>query len=87
MKFEDLLSLAQSAAKIVTASGAIPGAGFVVEAVSEIVAVVRRNIDEGKSVLSADELGQITPILDQVHNRLMSLSDRLDRAADAASKL
>lgn len=86
MKFEDLLTLAQNAAKIITGSGVIPGAGPVFEAVTEIVDVIRRNVEEGEAVLSADELGQITPILDQVHIRLMSLSDRLDKAADAASK-
>ena len=86
MKFDDLLALAQSAAKIVTASGLLPGASIVVEAVSEIVAVVRRNIDEGEQALSADEIGQLNALLDQVHTRLLPLMDRLNQAADAASK-
>jgi hypothetical protein len=85
MKFNDLLSLAQSAAKILTASGALPGAA-IVEAVSEIVTIVRRNVDEGAQVLAADEIGQLNTLLDQIHNRLMSLSDRLDRAATEAAK-
>lgn len=85
MKFDDLLSLAQSAAKILTASGLAPGAA-IVEAVSEIVTIVRRNVDEGAQVLAATEIHQLNTLLDQVHNRLMSLSDRLDRAATEAAK-
>jgi len=86
MKFDDLLKLAQSAAKIVTASGLLPGASIVVEAVSEIVDVVRRNVEEGKAALSTNEIGQLNALLDQVHARLLPLMDRLDVAADAASK-
>ena len=86
MKFDDLLKLAQSAAKIITASGLVPGAA-IVEAVTEIVTIVRRNIDEGAQVLAADEIDQLNTLLDQIHNRLMSLSDRLDTAATRAAKL
>ncbi|QTH19805.1 hypothetical protein HRJ34_15685 [Rhizorhabdus wittichii] len=86
MTFDDLLSLAQSAAKIVTASGLIPGAAPIIDAVGDIVAVVRRNVDEGKVALSADQLDQLNPLLDQVHTRILSLSDRLDKAAGEASK-
>ncbi|ARR53498.1 hypothetical protein HY78_08720 [Rhizorhabdus wittichii DC-6] len=86
MTFDDLLSLAQSAAKIVTASGLIPGAAPIIDAVGDIVAVVRRNVDEGKAALSADQLDQLNPLLDQIHTRILSLSDRLDKAAAEASK-
>jgi len=86
MKFDDLLALAQNAAKIVSASGLLPGAALITEAVSEIVAVVRRNIEEGKTTLSTDQLDELNAILDQVHVRILSLSDRLDKAADTASK-
>ncbi|KQX18434.1 MULTISPECIES: hypothetical protein [unclassified Sphingomonas] len=86
MNFDDLLSLAQSAAKIVTASGLIPGAAPIVDAVNEIVDVVRRNVEQGKDVLAADQIEQLNTILDQVHARVLSVSDRLDKAAEAASK-
>lgn len=86
MTFDDLLSLAQSAAKIVTASGLIPGAAPIIDAVGDIVGIVRRNIDEGKAALAADQLDQLNALLDQVHSRVLSLSDRLDKAATEASR-
>jgi hypothetical protein len=86
MKFDDLLSLAQSAAKIVTASGLIPGAAPIADAVGDIVAIVRRNAAEIKDTLAADQLDQLNALLDQVHSRILSLSDRLDKAATEASK-
>ncbi|WP_347271610.1 hypothetical protein [Rhizorhabdus histidinilytica] len=86
MTFDDLLSLAQSAAKIVTASGLIPGAAPIIDAVNDIAAVVRRNVDEGKAALAADQIDQLNALLDQVHTRVLSLSDRLDKAAGEASK-
>lgn len=86
MKFSDLLSLANSATKLVKATGLAPNVVELAEAATEIVAVVQRNIDEGKAALAATEIAELNAILEPLHARVLTLSNRLDAAAGEASK-
>lgn len=86
MKFDDLIALANSATKLVKATGLVPNVVELAEAVTEIVAVIQRNIDEGHAALAATEISQLNAILEPLHARVLTLSQRLDSAAEAASK-
>lgn len=86
MKFDDLLALANSATKLVKATGLAPNIAELAEAATEVVEVVRRNIDDGQAALAATEVAQLNAILEPLHARVLTLSQRLDAAAEAASK-
>lgn len=86
MKFDDLLALANSATKLVKATGLAPDVVELAEAATEIVGIVQRNVDDGKAALAATEVAQLNAILEPLHARVLTLSQRLDAAAEAASK-
>ena len=86
MKFSDLMALANSATKLIKATGFAPNVVELAEAAAEIVAVVQRNVDEGKAAMAVTEFEQLEAILEPLHARVMTLSARLDAAAGQAAK-
>jgi len=86
MTFDDMLALAQTAAKIASVAGLLPGASALIAAAAEIAAIVKRNVDVSRAALDAESLAELDAILGPLHARILSLGNELDAAATAASQ-